>query len=300
MNREVVVLDGNHLAYRAYYKFPNLRTLDGVNTSIIYGIPYVCESLIRRLNPLEVIMVFDGGHSPYRKLLLHNYKKRDKKLGFDRTDFYRQKDEATKIMLALGVKVVVKRGWEADDLITLIAKRYARQRIRTVIVSGDKDFNQLIDKYTSVYNSTKGILYDRGNLREHVGYDPEQCLDYLSLCGDKSDNIPGYQGMGPKRTMQLLDKYGSIKGYLKSGDTFGKMDNKKLTELRVLNQKLIGLKYFYRKFMRNMPIPWLEDNVFDMERLKGLCRLYETNSFLKPQFLKTYKDINKWKEKESL
>lgn len=290
---EILLLDGNHLAYRAYYKFANLRTIDGVKTSIIYGIPYICESLIRRFNPIGVALVFDGGHSKFRKTLLPDYKKRDKKLGWDGTDFYRQKDEAGRLMMSLGISVIQRKGYEADDLITLAAQNFSKNH-KVVIISGDKDFNQLISKNISVYNVQKGIIYRKDNLKDYVGYSPKQCLDYLSLCGDKSDNIPGYPGIGPKRAMQILDKYGSVRKYLKSADQFGKIDNKKLTELMLLNRKLIGLIYFYRKFLKGTTLPYLSGGLsMNEEALRKQCKIYEINSFMKPQFLKTYRDIHK-------
>ena len=289
MNKESVILDGNHLAYRAYYKFANLRTIDGVNTSIIYGIPYIVESLIRRLNPLDVVIVFDGGHSAFRKALLPDYKKRDKKLGWDAEDFHRQKDAAGALMSALGVTVVHKKGYEADDLIAMLVMQNTKKGIESVIVSGDKDFNQLINDKVVVYNVQKGIRLTKDNLKEHVGYTPKQCLEWLSIMGDKSDNIPGYPGMGPKRTAQIFEQYGSVRKYLKSNKQFGKIDNKKLTELMRLNHKLIGLIYFYRKFLKPQPFDISFSTGIDELQLKRYCNLYETNSFLKPQFLKTYK-----------
>ena len=301
MNKKVIVLDGNHLAYRALYKFANLKTLDGVKTSVIYGMPYVAESLIRRLDSDEVVVVFDGGRSKFRMDLLPSYKQRDKKLGFDVEDFYEQKDRGRDILMAFGLKIVLRKGFEADDLIYMIARKYSMMGYDVTIVSGDKDFNQLIlpnnpgfHGEVNIYNTSKGKYYTYDNLKELIGYTPEQTVDFLSLLGDKSDKIEGYPGIGPKKALDLLEKYGSVKNFLKSGDKYGKVDNEKLKEIWKLNKKLIDLKYFYRRFLRKDQIPYLNPNQkLDEKWLRSLCGQYEIGSFLKPQFLNTFLKLNK-------
>lgn len=296
-NKRLVIFDGNHLAYRAFYKFTNLKTLDGVRTGVVYGMPYVAESLIRKLSPDKVVVAFDGGRSKFRLGLLPDYKKRDKKLGFDAEDFYRQRDLAGEIFMALGLQIVWKKGYEADDLIAMVTRRYSNVEWDVVIISGDKDFNQLVmpnitgsHGEVSVHGKTKTITYR--NCKKELGYTPEQCVDYLSLLGDKSDNIDGYPGMGPVKTTQLLEKYGSITEYLISGEKFGKIDNEELKRIWKLNKKLIDLKYFYRKFLIKEAIPLLNPNAkFDMDKVRLLCGENEINSFLKLQFIKTFKSL---------
>jgi len=299
MNR-VVIFDGNHLAYRAYYKFTNLKTIDGIRTGVIYGMPYIAESLIRRLGPNKAIMVFDGGKHESRIATWPDYKKRTQKLGFDREDFYRQKDMGMEIFMALGLRVAHRRWFEADDIIAQIARRYSQKGWEVVIVSADKDFHQLLKPLTDdrhgaimMYNVSKGKMIDEYFLRTNLGYKPEQCVDYLCLRGDKSDNIPGYPGIGEKRALQFLEEFGSITEFLRCDDKFGNVDKVKLAEIYQRNKKLIDLKYFYRKFMMKEVIPWHNNNNMMMEgRLKQLCAEFEINSFLKPQFINTFKRLN--------
>jgi DNA polymerase-1 len=291
MSKNLIILDGNHLAYRAYYKFPNLKTFDGVNTSVIYGIPYIVESLIRRFTPDKAIIAIDGGRSEFRKELLPSYKEREQKLGFDKEDFYRQRDSALDFMTALGVTVVGKKGYEADDLITMLCRRYTDAGWKVIIISGDKDFNQLIDDNITVFNTGKGIMFDKDNLYKMVGYKPSQCVDYLCLTGDHSDNIPGYPGIGEKRGLKFLEENTSIRMFLSSTAQFGKMDKVKLKEIYTRNRKLVDLKYFYRQFLFKSMIPTHGIIGFSEEMLKKLCNEFETNSFLKPQFINTYKHL---------
>lgn len=292
MNK-LIIFDGNHLLYRAYYKFMNLKTLEGTKTSIIYGVPYIIESLIRRLMPTEVITVFDGSKkSEFRLTIAPNYKKRDKKLGWDAEDFFNQRDISIMMLQCLGIKVARREDLEADDVIAMITRRYVKKGYDVIIVSGDKDFNQLISDQVSVFNVSKGKMLTKLNLQSLLGYKPEQTVDYLSLRGDESDNIDGYHGIGEKKALNLLDTYGSIKSFLKTDDKFGKVDKVKLKELMKRNKKLIDLKYYYRKFLRKDSIPFLNpEPELDEEQFRIFCGMYETNSFLKKQFIKTYKNL---------
>ena len=298
MRNRLVIFDGNHLAYRAYYKFGSLKTIEGTRTGVIYGMPYIAESLIRRLGATSAVMTFDGGRHKSRLELLPDYKKRDKKLGFDAEDFFFQKDEGMKLFMALGLKVAWAKGWEADDIIAQIARRYSQSGWDVIIVSADKDFHQLIQfpvldeqGEITMFNPAKGKEFGYTTISKEVGYTPEQCVDYLCLRGDKSDNIPGYPGIGEKRAIQFLGQFGSIKAFLKSDQTFGKMDKDKLRDIYKRNKGLIDLKFFYRKFMIKIPIPWVNPGILDMDELRIICPTYEINTFIKPQFLNTFKKL---------
>jgi len=297
LNR-LVIFDGNHLAYRAYYKFGTLKTIDGERTGVIYGMPYVAESIIRRLGPDKVVITFDGGRHHSRVELLPDYKKRDQKLGFDKDDFYHQRDEGAKIFEYLGIKIAWKRGFEADDLIAQITRRYSKKGWEVVIVSADKDFHQLIkhpteDGYGPVmmYNVSKGKMIDWFILKQFIGYTTDQAVDYLCLTGDKSDNIPGYPGIGEKRGLQFLERFWSIKKFLEGDETFGKMDKAKLKEIYQRNRKLIDLKYFYRTYLMNEKIPWTTSGKLDEKKLRAILAKYEINSFMKPQFINTFLNL---------
>jgi len=300
MNR-IVIFDGNHLAYRAYYKFGNLKTIDGERTGVIYGMPYVAESLIRKLGPDKVAVVFDGGRHKSRIKILPEYKRRDPKLGFDRDDFYRQKDIGLEIFKALGLRVAWKKGFEADDIIAQITRRYYSKGWEVVIVSADKDFHQLLRPFNEnedgggpvmMYNVSKGKMIDEYTLRLIYKYKPNQCVDFLCLTGDKSDNISGYPGIGEKRALKFLDEFGSIKNFLKDdGLIFGKMDKQKLKKVYRRNRKLIDLKYFYRNYLIKESIHWVNLGLFDEVNLREICNKYEINTFLKSQFINTFKNL---------
>lgn len=298
MRRKVlVILDGNHITYRAYYKFGNLKNIDGENTSIIYGMPYISESLIRRLSPDKVVAVFDGGRHKSRLEILPTYKERKPKLGFDKEDFYKQRDIGREIFSCLGVGIVWQKGHEADDWIAKLSLLYSKKGWEVIIVSGDKDFDQLITLpkgkvgAINVYNTKNGKRLTYDNLEKEKGYTPENVVGYLSLLGDNSDNIPGFKGIGKVKAKAIFEEYGSLKNLVKSGDSLAKFSSEEIKELYQLNKKLIDLRYFCRKNLRKKPIPWVSKNNWDMKKLKKICNKYEINTFMKAQFIKTFKEL---------
>ena len=292
MLERILLIDGNHLIYRAHFKFSGLRTLDEKPTDVIYGAPYILESIIRRFGPDKVIVIFDSKRSEFRKSLLPNYKERESKLGEDKESFYFQRSELIKLLTYLGLMVYQVEGYEADDVITYLSQLYYKKGWETIIVSADKDFVQLINKSIFLYNVNKGLMVDPFNCKIVYGYTPKQCVDYLSLMGDHSDNIPGYPGIGEKRALQFLTQFSSIKKYLKDPKKFGKVDKDKMVTVYERNKKLIDLMYFLRKVLKpEEMVPVNEKPVMDIVSLKCICADYQINSFLKIQFLKTYQDL---------
>jgi len=266
--------------------------MDGKKTSIIFGMPYIIESLLRKHKPGKVVLAFDGGSHTSRLTLLPTYKKRDHKLNFDSEDFFKQKDIARDLLRDLGIPIIWKKGFEADDLIAMLSLRESRKEKFVTIVSGDKDFNQLIDGFTTVWNSQNGERYNKINLKHKVGYHPEQCVDYLCLTGDHSDNIPGYGGIGEKRAIEFLDMYPSIREYLKSGQKYKSIDNNKLAAVYKTNRQLIDLGYFYRHFMVKENIPWLyKEPEINLNSVRFIAKSYEVGTFNKPDFLKTFTSL---------
>lgn len=292
MFNRVAFIDGNHLIYRAFFKFPRLKTLDGKPTSIIYGGPYILESLLRRIAPDKVIIVFDHSRSEFRKGLLPDYKQRESKLGVDKESFFQQRTELMELLTYMGLQVYQVKGYEADDIIAHLVKRYYKKGWESMIVSADKDFVQLINDRVLLFNVAKGIIIDKANCKRYYGYEPKHCVDYLCLCGDSSDNIKGYPGIGPKRAEALLNEYGSVRKFLKSDKKFGKVNRVMLKEIYETNRKLIDLMYFLRHVINPKDIVPINNEVnINMKKLEEICSVNQINFFRKPQFMKTFKDI---------
>ena len=290
MKKTIVLVDGNNLLYRCYFKFGGMVNKQGLPSSMVFGYPYVLKSLINKFNPKKVINVFDGGKSPERVKLLPDYKKREPKLGFDIDDFRVQKQVIMGLLPALNTSVIWQRHHEADDLIYMLARKYQR-KYKIIIISSDKDFNQLVNENVICHNPHKGIEITPKNMGHRFGYEPHECVDWLILEGDKSDNIPGYKGMGEKRIRDFLNMHSSIAIYLKSNMQYKKLDNALLADIYKRNRCLIDLAYYFRKFNRGMKIPFVGKPRFAKHYIWEIADQYDINTFKKKDFLEPFKNL---------
>ena len=297
MRNKVLIIDGNNLAHRAYHKYKSLRSSEGKKSSIVFGFPYILNSLINLHKPDAVEVVFDGGRDKARLKALPNYKDRPKKDDFDYEDFQDQKKVVMDILACLGVPVIFAKKREADDLIWLVSRKYARRKWNVVIVSTDKDFPQLMvhNKLITIWNPWKNVRITHKNCSTYFPFTAEQCIDYLILDGDSSDNIAGYKGVGPKTALKFLEKYGSIENYL--NDTKLPEDNKikrdVLADIYKLNKYLIDIKYFVK--LNNIKIS-AKDKLkvdFNLKKLFVIIGEYEIEYFRKGYFTSTFSNLYK-------
>lgn len=291
MSKEhVVIIDGDNILHRAYHRFGEFASSSGKLSSMIFGAPIMVRGLITKLKPTKLIITFDGGSNPIRKRILPGYRQREQKLGFDFENFQEQKAIVKKLFMDLAVTVVWSEQTEADDWIYTLARKYRNTQV--TIVSGDKDFHQLINDTTNIYYPSKEILLTTKSLKNRFGYTPSETVDYLILTGDKSDKIPGYGGIGEKRARQFLDVAGSIKHYLGEPTPGTKIDKDKLLELYKRNRKLIDLAYFYRKYNRKNKLPILNPQpLLDLPAVAKVAREYEITTLVKVDFLTGFKKL---------
>ncbi len=288
------------MLHRAFHKYASMMTPQNESTSMVYGFPYMLRKIINDNKKAEVIVIFDGKNRSKRRLAaLPGYKRREPKLGFDRENFIHQKSEVIRVLSYLGIKVAMSDEEEGDDILYLVAKKYKAKGYHITIVSGDKDFNQLI--CDNIYQFQPGafkkpdILLTPENLEEEKGYKANQCVSYLSLLGDSSDKIPGYPGIGDKRAKNFLNQFGTLKNAIKLGGDnfkFGSVNFKELETLYKVNKLLIDLKYYNRKYLRRMEIPWVNKNTtkFNKKELLKVAKQYHIGTFVKTDFLKHFKD----------
>jgi len=291
---KVLVIDGNNLLYRVYYKFSSMRAMDGTPTGISYGFPMVLQSLIVKFKPSQVVVVFDGGNAKKRLEILPEYKLREKKEGFDKEDFMRQWEVVKRFLEILCVPYIQIRYHEADDLIWLVA-RGLKRRNRVIIVSSDKDFVQLLGKNVEIWNPSKKVLITTKNAKVVMGYESYQCVDYLTLDGDKSDNIPGYPGVGPVTAKAFLEEHNSITDFLKSGaEKFKKIEPEPLEAVYRVNRAIIDIKYFCRKYITYKDFKSarvLINDTIDTETLAYICADNSIKTFIKKPFIKAFKNL---------
>jgi len=294
MSKELLLIDGSHMLHRAYHKYASMRTLDGEVTSMIYGFPFILRGSIDAFKPDKVIVIFDGkNRSKHRLEWLPNYKNRIPKLGFDKDNFVSQKFRVIEVLRVLGIPVAMSNEVEGDDLVWLVAKKYQKRGYHINLISGDKDFAQLVsDKFSQFIPHSK-LTITPANFEDHWGFRASQLVDYLSLLGDSSDKIPGYAGMGEKRSKKFLEQFGSIKNYVEHENlVFGKLDRDELKRIWKLNKKLINIKWYVRNYMKGMKIPWVHKNTkFDKKGLLSIAKEFEIGTFMKTSFMKTFKEL---------
>lgn len=218
------LLDGHALIYRAFFAMISrpLTTSRGENTSAPFGLSRFLIRILEEYRPDYIGVVLDAGDS-YRTELFEEYKATREKMP---DELAASMDRCREVVQAFRVPVIEIPPWEADDVIGTLARQASAAGLDTVIVSGDKDFYQLIADDVHLLNpgrSGPGAVEEAEitpeNAAERLGVPPRLVVDYLALIGDSSDNVPGVRGIGPKTAPGLLEKYGSLEGLLEAAGT---------------------------------------------------------------------------------
>lgn len=223
---KLVLIDGNSLINRAFYALPLLSNSQGKYCNAIFGFVNILVKIITEQKPDYMAVAFDVKHPTFRHEMFKEYKGTRKATP---KELIEQIDGLKSLLKVMKIKVLELPGFEADDLIGTMSKRFD---VNTTIVSGDKDLLQLIDKSTNVWLTKKGITeiidLDESKLVEFMGVTPAQIIDLKSLMGDSSDNIPGVTGIGEKTAVNLLQTYGSLENIYKNLDNIKGKTREKL------------------------------------------------------------------------
>ncbi|RLC35853.1 MAG: hypothetical protein DRH33_07935 [Candidatus Nealsonbacteria bacterium] len=214
--KRLIIIDSNSLIHRAFHALPPLTTKKGELVNGVYGFLLVFLKALKEFKPDFVVSCFDAPGPTLRHKEYKEYKAKRPKAP---AELYQQIPKIKEVLKAFGVPIFEKQGFEADDLIGAISRQAARKQVfpklEMIILSGDLDTLQLVDKNTKVYTLRKGvkdtILYDIEKVKEkYHGLTPSQLIDYKALRGDPSDNIPGVTGIGEKTAIQLIKEFGSL------------------------------------------------------------------------------------------
>ena len=212
------LLDGAAVAYRGHFAFiKNPRvTSKGFDTSAVYGFMDTLLMILRKQKPDLFAVVFDSREPTFRHKLYKEYKANREEMPEDLSKSWPYLEQMVK---AMNIPILVKPGYEADDLIGTMVQRATKEKIESVIVSGDKDFMQLIGPGVKMYKPKwpdDWTMADEKDVLEKFGVKPEQVIDVLSLMGDSSDNVPGVPGIGEKTATTLIQEYGSLDNLFKN------------------------------------------------------------------------------------
>ena len=206
MNK-LYLVDVSCLYFRSYYAIRQLNTSKGFPTNALYGFLKTTVKLLTETNPKFLAYCFDHKGPSFRKKIYEPYKANRSEMP---EDLQEQVPYIEKITKALGISIFDKKEFEADDVIGTLCKWGESKNFQVIIVSSDKDFAQLINDNVMLWDTFKNIKYNPQKIFKKWGVHPHQMIDYLALCGDASDNIPGVYGIGPKAAQSLLSNYSSL------------------------------------------------------------------------------------------
>ena len=255
---KLILIDGNSLINRAFYALPILNNVKGEPVNAVYGFANMLIKAINDYKPNYIAVAFDLHAPTFRHKLYAEYKAGRRKM----PDELASQLPILKDMLRLmNIKILEKETFEADDIIGTVSRRFP---VKSIILTGDRDSLQLINDNVDVYLTKRGLseilAVNDENIVENFGFNASQVVDFKSLAGDSSDNIPGVPGIGEKTAVDLLQKYGSLDGVYEHLDDCTPKMREKLSqnrELALLSQTLATIDV-------NVPIECtLEECKFD-------------------------------------
>ncbi|MFH1688938.1 MAG: DNA polymerase I, partial [Candidatus Eisenbacteria bacterium] len=275
------LVDGTALVYRSHYAFIRrpLVNSSGKNVSAVYGFASSLIKLLDELGPSHVVVAFDRPEPTFRHEAYEDYKATREAMPDELVD---QLQAIHELVEAFGIPIIEEPGYEADDLIGTLAVAARGTGFRTVIVSGDKDFFQLVDESSTVLDPARNIEYTIDGVEEKFGVPPSQVVEVLGLMGDSSDNVPGVPGIGKKTAVDLIARFGTIEGVLEHIDEIAgnkrKQNLKEFSEQAFMSRDLVTIDLdapvsFDEQALRRTPL--------DGERVGAFLRENEFPSLLK-------------------
>ena len=275
------LVDGTALVYRSYYAFIRrpLVNSSGENVSAVYGFASSLIKLLDELAPSHMVVAFDRPEPTFRHEAYEDYKATREPMPDELAD---QLSAIHELVEAFGIPIVEEPGYEADDLIGTLAVAAREEGLRSVIVSGDKDFFQLVDDTITVLDPGKNVEYTALGVEEKFGVPPSQVIEVLGLMGDASDNVPGVPGVGKKTATDLIARFGSVEGVLEHIDEISgakrKQNLRQNREQAMMSRDLVTIDLaapvvFDEEELARRPI--------DGERVGAFLREHEFPSLLK-------------------
>jgi len=269
----IILVDGSSYLYRAYHALPPLENSKNQPTGAIKGVISMIKKIRIDHPESDLAVVFDAKGKTFRHDMYTEYKANRPPMP---EDLVSQIEPIHKIIQLMGIKLIMISGVEADDVIGTLAEQARKKKLDTVISTGDKDMTQLVCKNVSVVNTMTGELLDESGVKEKFGVPPEHITDYLALIGDKSDNVPGVDKVGPKTAVKWLDEHTSLENVIKNAESLGGKVGENLRssiDTLKLAHDLVTIK-------RDVELPFgIEELKVVKEDTEGLTKIYEELEF---------------------
>lgn len=296
--KKIYLIDGNSFIYRMFFAIPEFKTKNGVFVNALFGMAKFFVGQLVKENPDYLVFIKDAKWDNFRHEMYADYKATRDRM----PDNLRSQIALIEEMIEkMGHTIIEVPGCEADDVIGTLATSLGQDKNNDVyILSGDKDLYSLTSDNVKIYDTMKWKVYDYELAKTKFDVNPELIIDYLAIVWDSSDNIPGVEWFGPKKAVDLIQKYGTVEeifahiddeDFIIGGKTLEKLKSGK--EMAFLSKRLatikkdIELNNFYLENFR-----FNKDTIVN-ENVKDFFKEYEFNSLYKEEkTLKTWKDFN--------
>lgn len=247
-DKALYVIDGHNVLYRAHFAFQQNPLINSKkrDVSVAFGFARMLLTLLRDRKPEYMAIAFDRKAPTFRHELYQQYKLNRPPMPAPIADNLL---DIQAVVRAMGIRIIEKDGYEADDLLGSLVALFQDQPVRIYLVSKDKDMLQLVNEKVAVLSTRQGLSelteFGRDEVIAKFGIPPEKMLDYFAIVGDAVDNVPGISGVGPKTAVKLLDTFGSLEGVYQNADSLkGKIGEKirNEREFAFLARRLIALR----------------------------------------------------------
>ena len=216
--KTLLLVDGSSYLYRAFHALPELKNKDNHPTGVIYGVLNMLRLTHSQFPSDYSVCIFDAKGKTFRNDIYSEYKANRPKMP---EELAIQIEPLKKAITAMGWPMMIKESVEADDVIGTLSKQANANKIKVIISTGDKDLAQLVNNDTKLINTMTNEELDIDGVQKKFGVPPASIIDYLTIIGDKADNVPGIEKVGPKTALKWLNEYKSLEKIVKNSEKFG-------------------------------------------------------------------------------
>jgi len=287
--KNLFLIDGSGLIFRAFYALPPLTNPEGTPINAVLGYCNMIINIVDTFKPDQLIVVFDTKRKTFRNDIYKSYKSNRVELPEELIPQFTIIREATK---ALDLPQIEMDGYEADDIIATYASKAEKQGIAVTIISSDKDLMQLVNKKTKMYDSMRNNYIGTNEVKEKFGVDPSKVVDVQALAGDSVDNIPGVSGIGIKTAAELINTFGNLNNLFSQVDKI-KQPKRKQALIDEQDNALISKKLATLK--KDVPI-----KSYTFQLFKGINQKKGLEFFEKHGFKNLIAKFNKKNPKENI
>ncbi|BBA84565.1 DNA polymerase I [endosymbiont of Euscepes postfasciatus] len=281
-NKNIFLMDGTLYLYRSYYKFLNLFNSKNILISVIQGMIYIINKIINNYNPKYLLIIYDYPCKNFRKISYNEYKKNRSSCP---KDLINQIPIVNEIINNMGILTISIPSVESDDIIGTLSKQCKRNGFNVYIITIDKDMIQLMSKKVHIFDILSNKIFNPNDIYLKYNVNYYNIIDYFSLVGDSSDNIPGIYGIGPKTASILIQKYKNIYNIYKNINEIYNIKNlknpKKIIKNLCKNKKKLMLFYNLIKIKTDIFIGYkINDFIIKNKNILNLNKLLKKYEIL--------------------